>query len=512
MRVLYVDIDSLRPDHLGCYGYDRETSPTIDRVAEDGVRFENCYASDTPCMPSRSALATCRFGAKNGNVTHFGSGQWYDEPGSGHDQDPKRPLAFRYLSEAGIHTSTVTSFGKRHFAYHFPAGFRESIQPVTTTGAEDASDVTETAVNWLGNHATEDDWFLHVNYWDVHHPYDGIDEYVDDVVASGPGPDWPDQEAIDQQQQMTGTRCADCWPNPSEYETQGHQTGVYEERPMPTRFETRADVDRVLEGYDASIRKVDAALDRLLETLAEQGVREETAVVITADHGDALGEHGIYAEHAFAHPPCQRVPMIVSWPGVTDENHGSAVEGHVYQFDLLPTICEQAGIDVPGGWDGQSFLPALQGDSFDGRDYLVCSHGIYTFSRAVYCDEWVFIRLLHPGVFSYPGLYNDPDLAGGGLELLHNLERDPHMTENLIEEVPDVAASMRARLDRWNADVVASADASGEDPLARMAAESGPYLYVDPDALEALYETELDRTPEQVAAIQRRHDFPQPSR
>ena len=56
MRVLYVDIDSLRPDHLGCYGYDRTTSPTIDALAASGVRFEECFASDTPCLPSRTAM------------------------------------------------------------------------------------------------------------------------------------------------------------------------------------------------------------------------------------------------------------------------------------------------------------------------------------------------------------------------------------------------------------------------------------------------------------------------
>jgi arylsulfatase A-like enzyme len=64
VRILIVDIDSLRPDHLGCYGYGRDTSPAIDAIADAGVHFEECYASDTPCLPSRTALATCRFGEK----------------------------------------------------------------------------------------------------------------------------------------------------------------------------------------------------------------------------------------------------------------------------------------------------------------------------------------------------------------------------------------------------------------------------------------------------------------
>ena len=73
MRILYIDIDSLRPDHLGCYGYLRNTSPNIDRVAAQGVRFENCYVSDAPCLPSRTAMWSGRFGFQTGVINHGGA-------------------------------------------------------------------------------------------------------------------------------------------------------------------------------------------------------------------------------------------------------------------------------------------------------------------------------------------------------------------------------------------------------------------------------------------------------
>ncbi len=73
-RILYIDIDSLRPDHLSCYGYPRKTSPNIDKIAADGVVFDNCFVSDMPCAPSRSSMFTGRFGVHNGVVSHSGPG------------------------------------------------------------------------------------------------------------------------------------------------------------------------------------------------------------------------------------------------------------------------------------------------------------------------------------------------------------------------------------------------------------------------------------------------------
>ena len=511
MRVLLVDIDSLRPDHLGCYGYGRNTSPSIDAVADEGVRFDRCYVSDSPCLPSRTALVTCRHGINTGVVTHYGEGQWYDNPGSGHDPDADRIRSFQQLAKHGVYTTSVSSFSQRHMAYHFSSAFQQAIQPTAETGSlaiEDAEDVTDAATTWLSAHAPDDDWLLHVNYWDVHHPYSGIEDELEAVRESGPAAPWPDQEVIDDHQSTMGPRTASMWPTPEQYDD-GEYDPNYAEWPMPERYETRDDVEHLIDGYDASIRKVDSHVARLLEKLEAEGVRDETAVVITGDHGEALGEHGIYAEHALPHPPCQRVPLVVSWPDVTTDSKGTAVEDFVYQFDLMPTVCELFNVPIPGGWDARSFADGLRGEAFDGREKIVSGHGIYTFGRALYRDDWVYVRLLHPGVFSQPGLYNDPDsLPNRGLELLHNLDEDPHMTKNLIEVRGDVADELRVELDGWLADRVTNdwfdrrpATARGTDTLAQMCTE-GPFLYVNPDTLVEHYR-ERDYPDEQIDAVER---------
>lgn len=118
MRVLYIDCDSLRPDHLGCYGYDRETSPSIDRIDTTGRRFSNYYVSDAPCLPSRTAFFTGRFGIHTGVVNHSGINadirhRGQSRGGSTNDAYRTFPMA---LSNAGYRTALVSPFPTRHGA------------------------------------------------------------------------------------------------------------------------------------------------------------------------------------------------------------------------------------------------------------------------------------------------------------------------------------------------------------------------------------------------------------
>jgi arylsulfatase A-like enzyme len=120
MRILYIDIDSLRPDHLGCYGYHRDTSPNIDALAQEGTRFTNVYATDVPCAPSRTAMWTGQFGFRNGLVSHGGtSGNTFIQ---GSDREFQSRLGqnswMAALRNAGLRTATVSSFGERHSAWH----------------------------------------------------------------------------------------------------------------------------------------------------------------------------------------------------------------------------------------------------------------------------------------------------------------------------------------------------------------------------------------------------------
>jgi len=131
MRILYLDLDTLRPDHLGCYGYHRNTSPNIDRLAAEGVRCENYYTSDAPCLPSRAALFMGRFGIHTGVVNHGGTpaDPWVEGADRGFRQSRETASWMDVLREEGFHTVSVSPYAERHSAWWFYRGFSEMINP-----------------------------------------------------------------------------------------------------------------------------------------------------------------------------------------------------------------------------------------------------------------------------------------------------------------------------------------------------------------------------------------------
>ncbi len=170
MRIIYVDVDSLRPDHLRCYGYHRGTTPHLDELAARSVVFDRYYCSDSPCVPSRAALSSGQFGIRNGVVGHFGeAGRFRLE--SGHDADPVRPLLGQRLEQHGYRTASVSMFAERHRAYWFCGNFRENLRASADTNNEPAHDVNRVALDWLRRNHEDENWLLHLNYWEPHTDY-----------------------------------------------------------------------------------------------------------------------------------------------------------------------------------------------------------------------------------------------------------------------------------------------------------------------------------------------------
>ena len=138
-----------------------------------------------------------------------------------------------------------------------------------------------------------------------------------------------------------------------------------------------------------------------MNRLAELRVLDETAVMISGDHGETLGELGIYCDHHTADECVTHLPMVLKWPGLAG---GRVYRGLHYQIDIAATILELLGARVPSNWDGAGFADALRRGVETGREYLVVSQGAWTAQRAVRFGDYICIRTYHDGYHALPDL------------------------------------------------------------------------------------------------------------
>ncbi|GAC1392889.1 MAG: sulfatase [Ktedonobacteraceae bacterium] len=498
MRVLYIDIDSCRPDHLGCYGYQRPTSPTIDAIAREGILFRNCHTSDAPCLPSRAALFSGRFGINNGVTCHDGPASQLRYAGRGHTHDSERPMWMRALQQAGWETVCFSGFGQRHLAWWFSAGFTQNFGNQLPGGSESAEEVTAHVLHWLQTNGTSDNWFMHVNYWDVHHPYAAPHRFFERVHKHS-GPAYPDAAAIARDaRNYYGPRTARDWWLETDW--QNPQQGRTSRMPRgnPDTYENYIGF---VDGHDAGIAYVDEQLAILLAMLEQLGVRDETALIISSDHGESIGELGMYFEHGNACEGTTHVPLIIHWPGITrvsDVAEHRVKDGLLYQVDLAPTVLEMLGIPVPAYWDGKSFASALRGEACSTRDHLILGAGIYSFQRAVRTSQYRLMRTIHSGLYPYEPLY------------LFDMQADPYQTQNIAVQQPEIVAQLDHLLLEWQWHFTTGPDGVRDPFQEQLHAGLDPDLYCPRQRIEERL-TALGRD-DQLADLRRRRDRKAPLR
>jgi len=452
MRILYVDLDTLRPDHLGCYGYDRNTSPNIDAVAAEGIRFNNFYCSDAPCLPSRTALMTGRFGIHTGVVGHGGTAADVRLEGA------RRGFADRLTSHslpamlrtAGLKTVSISPFAERHGAWSFYAGFSE-MHNTGKGGGESAEDVTPTVLKWVEANAADDNWFLHVNYWDPHTPYRAPEEFGNPFEKE-PLPQWLTEEVLAEHRKLVGPHGA---LEINMYDNQTHPDFPRQ----PGEIRNMRDLRRMIDGYDCGIRYVDSHIGQIFDALKDKGVWKDLVVIVSSDHAENMGELGIYGEHGTADHATCRVPLIMRWPGTQG---GRVDDGLHYNLDLGPTLAELLGREPSPDWDGCSFAPAITQGRDCGREYLVISQCAHVCQRSVRMGPWLYVRTYHDGYHLFPD------------EMLFDLEDDPHEQHNLAGAKPEVVREAVYRLNEWH-DAMMKSMAYDVDPLWTVMKEGGPF-------------------------------------
>lgn len=303
-NILLIVIDALRPDHLGFNGHSRPTSPTIDRLAAQSVVFKNAISAASWTKPSFSSFLTGLYPCQHG-VT-----QWESV------MPDSIVTVAELLKQAGYGTGVIINIGTLSGRFNVFQGF-DSISEATHF-ERDAVMTTDEAIKMI--EGIQKPFFLLVHYIDVHWPYRAPVEYYDSIGERESFQRWGPVKGGD--------------------EFNVEEAGL------------RASIM-----YDACIRFVDDQVNRLLDFLADRGLRESTVLIVTADHGEAFWEHGTRAHAKTVYDEEIRVPLVLHYP----KRYGhKIVSQQVSLVDLAPTIAAIANVKDTSHREGRNLLALIE--------------------------------------------------------------------------------------------------------------------------------------------------------
>lgn len=447
-NVLFLIADDLNT-RLGCYGDVAARTPAIDRLAAEGVRFERAYVQGSVCTPSRKSFLT---GKSTKTVGILAENYM--------KQNPEAMTVGKYFRRAGYQTIAIGKVehtdeyqdkdawdirakdagnqdnrGKQRNPVYDDADPKRQVAMVDVRRAGAKTMDGSRADRLIQFFETERDsqkpFFAALGFHSPHEPHDTTAEYI-------------------------GWHPADRMPldlAPS----QANPALPYSMPRMPAKL-TEAKRRQIIQGYYAAVSSMDAEVERVLAYLKEKGQLDNTIIVLTSDHGYHLGFRDLWMKHT-VYPQVARVPLIVRYPAVAAR--GAAAPGIVELLDLFPTFTELAGLPIPDGLDGRSFVPQLRNPQAPGkpaafiefvtnrqvaaqwaaelglRDPPVPAElmppGVNVTSKAVYTERWCYI-----------------ERYGSNERELYDLQRDPSAYINLVDrsenqaEVAQLAAKLHA--------------------------------------------------------------------
>jgi len=410
VNVIIIALDTLRADHMSCYKYELETTPEIDEFAKDGVTFENCIASVIPTHPGYTTIFTGVSPLRHGVVCHMGS----------HVLSERIPLISQILLKEDFLTvavdnliATKASWFSRGYEYYiFSGGSTVLSGGYKITGEITTKKALRFLNLWKEGRFGHKPFFMFIHYWDPHAPYFPPPPFKGTFYQ-------PSEKAKPIKSLMMktawGRNLLEGW--------------------VGKLVEKRDDKSYLDSLYDEEILYVDRQVSEIISWLKAAEIYDETIVVITADHGELLGEHNIFYDHHSLYEGDIHVPLIIKSPNMP---RNVRVKGLVTHEDIAPTILQLLGIKTDLVFDGKSLVEAVhRGES--RRRFVVSLENTRMTKRAIRTRNWKLIQTMRPDVYGNPA---------GHLEL-YNLERDPEEKENLAGSEEEVLKDMVFKLECW---------------------------------------------------------------
>ncbi len=402
-NILLLGIDSLRADHMSCYGYGRLTTPHMDRFAQEGTLFERYYS---PHIPTTSGYANMLTG-----MDVF-STQVVALRHKGPMREEIKTLP-EILRAAGYTTTCVGFRGNaasRGFDTYidYDSGWKtwsEGRMPK----AENLNQVTIPEIDRLTKQ--KQPWLLFLRHLDPHSPY--LPPGPFERMFYGGNECDPKNRSLDAMKAFKPFR---------DYLLSWMPPGI-------------TDKDYVIAQYDGEIAYMDAAIRVLFAALEAKGIMDETLIVITSDHGETLYDHDCYFDHHGLYDCTLHVPLIIRYPGHVPA--GKRVGGYAQHYDLVPTILELAGIESEIRFDGRSLLPMARGEVPSHQPEFYITECTWMRKHGWRTPQWKLIEALEPDFHFKPAVE------------LYNLVEDPEEYNNLAEAEPQIVAALKARMDAW---------------------------------------------------------------
>ncbi|WP_226527020.1 sulfatase [Metabacillus niabensis] len=423
MKVIFISLDTLRAKNLGCYGYKHPTSPYMDQIAKEGVLFTQAYASDIPTEVAHTCIFTGKVGLTTGVVSHGSPSSYLPKD---HEWLPT------IIRKAGFTTAAVDNL--YHLKEWFARGYQYYMNTTGKTRWIKGHSINKFAKPWINEHKDED-FFLFLHYWDPHTPYLPPKEYIKEFYDFEKNP-----------YDLTNKSMEPAFNHPAYPFFKRHHFDL---------LENITDSNYVSALYDAEIRYLDDMLKDLDEYLIKLGIKDDTLLVLFGDHGESLTEHDIYWDHCGLYEATVHVPMIMRWPGKIPE--GLKVSNLVQHADLMPTLLEAIGLELPDKLDGKSLWPLILGKKISHHSEIYLSECAWQAARGIRTNQYKYIETYDSGPFSRPPIE------------LYDILEDPNEETNLSDKLPKQVEKFKKQLNDW----VDSKLGSEKDPMNEVLIEEG---------------------------------------
>jgi len=402
MNLVIFGIDSLRADHMSCYGYRRLTTPHIDKVAKEGILFEDAYSPYIPTTPGYTTMLSGMDVMTHQMVSLRPKGPI----------DPDIRLLPEILREMGYVSACVGFDGDFYRGFNkydnYPAWMTWEEAPGHK--AEALNEKALPLLKWMADKP----FFLFMRHMDPHSPY----------LPPSPFPRMFYRKE---------------WNDPSKRSMEP----VFGFKPFAEFFRSWmppgvTDAEYIVALYDASLAYMDVCIQHILTRLEELDLMEKTLIVVTSDHGETLTEHECYFDHHGLYEPTIHVPLIYRFPSKLP--WGKRIRGFVQQQDLMPTVLELLGhrrIAQQLKMDGRSIIPLIEEEGLSNYSEFYIAECTWMRKRGWRTPEWKLIQALEPD------FHNKPSLE------LYNLIEDPAENHNLAEEEPETVKNLEKRMTSW---------------------------------------------------------------